>query len=221
MIQRNDLLPQLLAKFKAAGAENEKIKLVGFRNPALMGKDCFGTVDGVLDGKDDILGFCVDNENFFLSVGTTRPGLHAYQTQPSGAGYMALGFHKNIWVIDIHAANNPSFAHEALCQRYWRGCQAIAFWRDPKKEFKQGSNPIQYSKECCMNMHRASVQSDLDNIGLYGEGCQVRNNHIDHETMMNMIKNTEVVKGTYNVGKKEFGYVFSYLLTETTDWIGL
>lgn len=219
MLQRNDLLPQVQALFRAAGAADEPIKLFGIRNPALMGKDSFGVDDGVLNGKDDILGYCVDNVNVFLSLGTTRPGLHAYETQPSGAAYMTMGYHKNIWVIDTHAANIPSFAHEALCQRSWRGCQAIAFWRDAKKEFKQGNNPVQHSKDCCINMHRASVAKDLTEIGLYGEGCQVRNNHTDHETMMVQIKKSDVVASTYK--NNVYSYLFSYLLTDISEWTGL
>lgn len=221
MIQRNDLLSQILAKFKAVGAADERVKLFSIRNLDLMGKDSFSDATPGVDAGDDIHGYCLDDTNVFLSLGTTRPGLHAYEVHPDGAGYMAVGFHKKIWVIDTHAANNPSFAHEALCQRSWRGCQAIAFWRDAKKEFKQGNNPIQHSTECCMNMHRASVQSDLANIGLYGEGCMVRNNHIDHETMMNQIKKVPEVAATYNEKTKQYSYLFSFLLTESTEWQGL
>lgn len=219
MIQRNDLLPQLLAKFKAVGAENERIKLFAIRNLSLMGKDAIGDNIPGIDAGDDIAGYCLDDANVFLSRCSTRPGLHAYITHPDGAGYMATGFQKNIWVIDTHAADNPNFAHEALCQRSARGCQAIAYWRDAKKEFKQGSNIIQYSRECCMNMHRCSVQSDIETIGLYGEGCIIRNNHIDHETMMNQIKKVPEVAATLKNGK--YGYLFSFLLTETTEWKGL
>ena len=75
-----------------------------------------------------------------------------------------------------------------------------------------------------MNMHRMSVQRDLQQIGPYGAGCQIRSNHTDHETMMKMIKAHPAVAETAfkaHDGSVHYSYLFSYLLTLTTDWQGL
>jgi hypothetical protein len=219
MITRNDLLPQALAKFASVGAAFEPVKLFGISD----------TQDQKEDVINDMLCFISpDQRNLYVSTGTTDPGIHAYVSHPNGAGHLCIGFHPKIWVIDTHAANIPSFAHEALCQRPERGCGTIRFWRDKLRhyifdpltdqmEFDTKENPT------CCNMHRMSKMHDETHIGLYGEMCQVRQHAGDHEEMMTMIKTfPQVAQTKYNInGVEKWAYLFSYLLTNKSEWEGL
>jgi hypothetical protein len=220
MIQRNDLYNQVMEKFEAVGAQNEPVKLFG------IGDDS----NQINDVVNDLLGYCI-GQDVFLRVGSTNPGKHALVTHPEGAGHMCFGFHQKIWVIGQHAQNIPSFTHEALVQRNDRGCGPIMYWRDRHGDFTQDpDDPIESSLVCCMNMHRMSVQTNLQQIGLYGEGCQITQNHTEHETMMADIKEIPFVASTYFkwTNQKRFSdeiegadyweYLFSYLLTPMSKW---
>lgn len=202
MIQRNDLLPQILEKFP----KDIPVKLFHIRNESNQDKDVW----------NDWLGFVDSQNNVWLSVGTTDPGIHSYVVHKEGAAHMCLGFHENIWVIDIHAANNKLFAHEALCSRPARGCKGVKYYRDANKNYIYDSSDIILDNFVGINCHRASAIKNTQLIGLYSEGCQVRQNVKDHVFFMKELKKFKVVQDSLRNGI--YTYRFSCLLTSINDW---
>jgi hypothetical protein len=124
-----------------------------------------------LDIFNDFLGIATDTEIHIVD-GTTDPGRDATEHKAGGAAHLCLGFHKDIWAIDIHAANNPIFAHKAFCQRPALGTKPCKIFRDVNKDgdFDAGE-PVQEGY-FGINQHRASIHGS-QHIGAYGAGCQV------------------------------------------------
>ena len=213
MEKRNDLIDQLIAQYAAYGATMGPVNIFGIQDESGQKDDVFNDWRGVhVKTTGDI----------FLCKATTNPGRHTTETAPGGAGHMAYGFQDQVWVIDTHSPSNPSFAHEGLCQRPLRGCGAIRYWRDVDREYVyKDKYPIESSKEVYMNFHRASVQQNTPKIGDYSAGCQVAQNHADHEQQISIIKSVPEVILTRQLtkdGRTIWTYLFSYLLTSMEDW---
>jgi hypothetical protein len=213
MEQRNDLIPTLEALYAQNGCDDPgPIALFGGQDEGMQEADVFNDVRGI---------WLRDAKKVYLCVATTNPGRHATEKKEGGAGHMAYGYHEKIWVFDTHAPSNPSFAHEGLCQRPLRGCGEIKFWRDVDREYVyKDKYPIESSNAVYMNWHRASFRMDVQVIGDYGEGCQVAQNHSDHEQQDMLIKAVPEVLATRRLDAKGitwFDYKFSYLLVRKEE----
>jgi len=202
LIQKNELLEELTALYAKAGAEMGRINIFGIQDESGQENDIW----------NDWLGINIDSD-VWVWKGTTNPGRKT-QEKASGAGHMAYGFHNKIWCIDIHAPSIKNWAHEALCQRPAHGCGAIKYWRDVNKHFifDPETDKIESSKECYMNFHRASKAQDVTTIGTYSEGCQVTLHAADLEEVL------EKIKAVDEVAVDPKGYLFSYLLTNISEW---
>lgn len=207
MEKRNELLTQVLQIFKKYGAEHTPVKLLHVRDESNQTADAW---------NDYLIHLDKDN-NVWVSLGTTDPGNHAYTAHPEGAAHMMLGFHKEIWVIDTHAANNPAFAHEALCSRPARGCNGIKYYRDANKNRIYDNADKVLNNFVGINCHRASKIQDVPKIGLYSEGCQVRRNATAHLQFIRDMKNFDVVKSSVKGGI--YTYRFSCLLVTNKEFI--
>jgi len=205
MYIENKILPIILEKFKEVGAEQEPVKIFHIRNESDQNKDVW----------NDHLCFIDKTGNIQVSIGTTDPGTNAYHRHPEGAAHMCLGWHKNIWVIDVHARNNVLFAHEALCSRPQRGCLPIKYWRDENKNRIYDSNDIILDNFIGINCHRASKIKDVSNIGDYSDACQVRLSFTDHMSFMAKIKEFDCVKDSFTKGV--YTYKFSCLLLSNKE----
>ena len=124
-----------------------------------------------LDVFNDWLGIATDKE-IHLAKGTTDPGIEATKENKQGAAHLCLGFHRDIWAIDTHAANNPKFAHKAFCQRPELGTKPCLIWRDKNRDGTLDDNEPIVSGYFGINMHRASIYGS-SKIGSYSWGCQV------------------------------------------------
>ena len=203
LILRNDLLDQLKALYTKYNGVMGPVNLFGIEDETDQKEDVF----------NDWLGLNIGTQ-VWIWKGTCNPGIKAMQDHPDGAGHMAFGFQKDIWCFDVHAPNIPSWSHRALCQRPARGTGVIKFWRDKNKHFiyDPDTDKIEESKECYMNFHRASAAQDVSTIGVYSAGCQVSQNVTDFTTILTQIETVPEVRT--NIQK----YLFSYLLTNKTEW---
>lgn len=204
MILRNDLLDIVQQKFATYGAENEPVKIIHIRNESDQLKDIW----------NDYLCFIDRDGNLWVSQGTTDPGVHAYVKHPRGAAHICIGFHVECWIIDIHAADNPRFAHEALCSRFTHGCKPIRYFRDNNRNRILDKEDTIFEDYVGLNCHRASSRQNVATIGLYGEGCQVRRNIDDHLHMMSQIKMFDCVSRVKD-------YRFSWILSPINEWNNL
>jgi hypothetical protein len=184
MIQRNDLIPQIQALY-------EKYK--GKVNPEYNHGGIDNTADILKDGFNDYRWFWLPKINeLYLMPATTGPGLHAIQTRDGGAAKLSYGFCEDTHVIDIHARSNVSFAHEAFCQRPEYNTKELTIQRLNRDGTPSGK--LDVGNWFGINIHRASFVSDVVTIGLYSEGCQVAQNHIDHEKQLAAAKETSMYK---------------------------
>ena len=206
MIQHNEYLPRINELFKQYGGEDIAIKIIHIRDEKDQKKDVW----------NDALIFVDKDYNVWSSLGTTDPGSNAYLRHPEGAGHVCLGLHKQCWVIDIHAANNKAFKHEALCSRPQYGCKPIKFWRDKDKDRIYDTDEIILQDYIGVNCHRASAHTGVPTIGDYSDMCQVRKWSSDHNFMMNSLKEFDIVKDTLE--NKRYTYKFSFLLVSNTEF---
>lgn len=201
LTKRNDLYEQLMAQYVKYGVTKTKeINIFGILNEEYQDKDEWNDYLGIMIGSD-----------VYIWKGTCNPGKKATQESEKGAAHLVYGYQEDIWVIDTHAANNPSFAHKALCSRQEAGCKPTTVWRDINKDYdKDNTDPI-VSGFFGVNFHRASKIKDVDTIGSYSAGCQVTQHCADFEEILAMIEKQDCVK-------KNNKYKFSYLLTNIKDW---
>jgi hypothetical protein len=207
MEKRNDLLPIILEKFEEIGieAKNEPVKIFHIRDESMQRYDVW----------NDKLCFIDNSNNVWISKGTTDPGSNSYHRHPEGSAHICLGWHRKVWVIDIHARSNKLFAHEALCNRPERGCRSISYFRDQNKNRIFDSSDIKLYNFVGLNCHRASAIKDAAYIGDYSDGCQVRLNIGDHLFFMSKLKEFQCVRDSLK--NEKYGYLFSFLLIDIKD----
>lgn len=193
--QKNEWFDAIKAQYDAVGAPMKEINLVGIEDKEYQGSDVLNDLFALIIGTD-----------VWVWRGTCDPGRNATLGKDGGAAHLVYGYQENIWVIDTHAPNVPSFKHEALCSRPEYGCNPTTVWRDVNRDFyyEEGTDKIQ-SGYFGVNFHRASVQQDINAIGEYSYGCQVTRSVKDFNAIMAKIKSHPAVV-------KNPKYKFSYLL---------
>jgi hypothetical protein len=199
---RNDaLIPQIQALYtKYKGEINPEFNHGGIDDDSHPLDDTF----------NDYRWYWLPNKNeFYLMIATTGPGADCIKSKPGGAAKLCYGFWKNAHVIDIHA-KGTNFAHEAFCQRPAYHCQPVTIHRLNRQGLIDNSIQVQTSNDFGINIHRASIQSDLSHIGPYSEGCQVADHHQDHEQEIAAAKLTSMYK-------QNFKCLWSYLLFPITE----
>jgi hypothetical protein len=186
MIQRNNLFDTLAALYYCKGATLQEINLFGVRRNGGNSLD---------DKFVDMLGIMTASGDVFTVIGTTIPGRYWTENPVTwrgitGAAHVVPGFYKNLWCVGIHGAKYPDFKHTALIQ-----VGPVAIYRDTDKDGAVSTvDPVQTSDEIGIDFHRASKAEVVENIGLYGAGCQVVPDKADFDALMSLILSSQMYK---------------------------
>jgi hypothetical protein len=202
-VRRDDLIPVIETAYKNHGGVIES----EFNHGGIRTK-----TDSLLDGFNDYrFWYRPITHELWIAPATTRPGADCIKTKTEGAAQIQLGFWSKSHVIDIHCAGT-TMAHDAFCQRPEAGCIPLIYDRLDKTGTPTGKS---YStNEAGLNVHRASVQSDVEHIGPYSEGCQVDDDHEDHEQEIAAAKASSM----YQANPK---YLWNYLLISVDEVTGI
>ena len=142
------------------------------------------------------------------SVITTDPGNHYLVDSPvndKGTAILVPNQYRGIYRVDIHAANNKNFSHEALCQR----AGVLSVWRDNNRDDILDHNPESIEEGWFgVNIHRSKSSGAANYVGAYSAGCQVFKNSTDFKLFMDVI----------NKSKDKYGNSFSYTLLDEADF---
>lgn len=142
------------------------------------------------------------------SVATTDPGKYYLVDSPvndKGTAILIPNQYRGVYRVDIHAASNKNFAHEALCQRGG----AVAVWRDNNRDDILDHDPEKIEEGWFgINIHRSKSSGAATYVGAYSAGCQVFKNSTNFENFMSVI----------NKSKDKYSNSFSYTLLDEADF---
>ncbi len=157
----------------------------------------------LVDQFDDVLGIAF-RDDFGNGIvlehrGTTKPGLYWLREKMGnhqGTFILAPGQYPRCWKIAEHKG------YEALVQvgSPFRG------WRDANKDGKLDPNGNIHRDVTGLNMHTTSFKSDVEVVGAYSAGCQVRQRADDHIVVMSILKRSAEL----------YGNSFSYTLIDAS-----
>jgi hypothetical protein len=200
IIHNNDLLSQLRSQYMQYKGAFKRINVFGILDETKQKDDIFNDYLGMNIGDD-----------VWIWKSTCNPGKHATDTKEGGAAHLVYAYQHEIWTLDMHAADNPSFAHEALCNRKQYGCKPTTVFRNKNKDgvFELGESiETDYYG---INCHRASVASTISTIGDYSFGCVVTPDKADFEWFIATLKKQQEITTNYH-------YLFGFLMTRIEDW---
>ncbi|HOW81358.1 MAG TPA: hypothetical protein PK573_02255 [Spirochaetota bacterium] len=178
----NIILSELRRAYVRRGGSWNKINIFGIQNEG----------DQALDSFNDLIGFECDG-SVRVFPGTTDPGIEATEKKSGGAAHLCLGYHRDIWMIGIHAKSNQAFAHEAFIQTG----NEVVIWRDRDRDGVQDETDPVERGYFGINLHRASIHGSKI-IGAYSYGCQVLQNPADLQIILSIAKQT---------GQRTFSYM--------------
>jgi hypothetical protein len=142
------------------------------------------------------------------SVITTDPGNYYLVDSPvndRGTAILVPNQYRGVYRVDIHAASNKNFAHEALCQRGG----VLSVWRDDNFDDILDHDPESIEEGWFgVNIHRSKSSGAANYVGAYSAGCQVFKNSTDFKLFMDVIKKS----------KDKYGNSFTYTLLEEEDF---
>jgi len=142
------------------------------------------------------------------SVITTDPGTYYLVDHPVnsvGTAILVPDQYRGIYKVDIHAANNRSFAHEALCQRGG----TLKVWRDNNRDTILDHDPDSVDVGWFgVNIHRSKSTGEAIYVGSYSAGCQTFKNSTDFKLFMAVV----------NRAKSMYGNSFTYTLLDEEDF---
>lgn len=134
---------------------------------------------------NDVLGVAFTdsfgNDVTIFHEGTTKPGLYYLKNKLGGKGGTAIlipGQYLNCWKIGKHNGK-----YDALRQNG----SVFKVWRDGDSDGRFDIGGKEYDNVTGLNMHTTSFINDIQKVGAYSAGCQVRQNHQDHRTIMGII----------------------------------
>lgn len=146
----------------------------------------FGIRNGydTVDLFNDILGIAyrdeMGNPVVIESKGTTKPGLHYLASKmgsANGTAILQLGQYVKCWQRGLHKG------YDALIQKG----MPFRVWRDADQDGKLDPDGPTYTDVTGLNMHTTSFLYDIDRVGAYSAGCQVRQRDEDHIQVMQII----------------------------------
>jgi len=142
------------------------------------------------------------------SVATTDPGKYYLVDSPvndRGTAILVPNQYRGIYRVDIHAASNKNFAHEALCQRGG----VLSVWRDNNFDDILDHDPESIEEGWFgVNIHRSKSSGAANYVGAYSAGCQVFKNSTNFDNFMSVV----------NKSKDKYGNSFTYTLLEEEDF---
>ena len=197
MIEVNYMIPFIEKMYEKHGMPiDPEFNQIGIRNPADKNLDVL---------NDTFLLYLPSKKIIYAYPGTTDPGKNATSTKDGGAANLCEGAWPDMWVLDMHAPNIPSFKHMAFCQRPQYGCKKVKIWRDRNRNFTDDDNSYEMRNDIGLNKHRAAKHSLIKVIGDYSWACQVARNVQDHEQEV-------AIAQQLSSFKKNRWRTFSYLL---------
>lgn len=154
-----------------------------------------------VDEFNDILGIAFRDKNGnpvnIEHEGTTLPGLYWLKHRMgniNGTAILKPGQYAGALTFGLHSG------YEALVQKG----SPFEVWRDHDQDGNLDPNGKIYTDVTGLNMHTTSFKSEVDRIGAYSAGCQVRKNPEDHLTLMAFAKKSAM----------KYGNSFTYTLIE-------
>jgi len=157
-----------------------------------------------VDEFDDVLGIAY-RDDFGNGIvlehkGTTDPGLYWLKTKmgnPNGTFILAPGQYPKCWNIGNHNG------YEALVQNG----MPFKGWRDNDKDGQLDLEGKTYTDVTGLNMHTTSFLNEIEKVGAYSAGCQVRQKDEDHRMVMEILKRSASL----------WGNKFSYTLIDQNE----
>lgn len=141
--------------------------------------------------------------------GTTDPGSNTLMNPGNvkGAAILVPNQYRGVWTIGIHGAGRP-IAHEAL--RQTNG--AVSVYRDNNRDNKLDrlADTIE-TGYFGINIHRASRNTLMPEVGAYSAGCQVVQDVNDFAKFMAVVKKSKDI----------YGNRFSYTLFTERQYFNL
>lgn len=139
------------------------------------------------------------NWSHIVHRGTTDPGKH-YLEHPlnhMGCAILPEGQYRGTWQLGKHKK-----AYDALIQK-----KTVQVYRDDNLDAVLDMDKLDKPGFYGINHHRAHSESELDSIGKYSAGCQVRNNPYEYGIFISLCKMAAV----------HWGDSFTYTLINKTD----
>jgi len=171
------------------------LNIVGIRakDPVTNKFNCLMTVFWKYEGRWNLMQF----------QATTLAGLSALKKpiNPKGCAILKPGRYSGVYKLDMHGGK-----YEALCQRLGN----VTVFRDDDKDREY--DMIAGSEQTGMfgiNIHRASANKELEDIGPYSAGCQVIQDPIEFDMLICLCKKAAEI----------WGNKFTYTLIEENDYI--
>lgn len=173
------LFESLGHKFYDHGAYN--VNLFGIRSKS-----------NLVDQFDDILGIAFrddfGNPIVLEHRGTTKPGLYWLRDKmgnENGTFILAPGQYRRCWKIGDHKG------YEALVQEG----SPFTGWRDGDQNGKIDPEGKLHQDVTGLNMHTTSFKNDVELVGAYSAGCQVRQKPEDHRMVIEILKRSAELYG--------------------------
>lgn len=128
------------------------------------------------------------NGQVLMHKGTTKPGLYWLKNKKgnvNGTFILAPGQYPNCWSIGKHKG------YEALVQLG----SPFKGWRDNDQDGMFDPEGRIYTDVTGLNMHTTSFKNDVDKVGAYSAGCQVRQHSEDHLMVMQVLRRSAEIYG--------------------------
>lgn len=158
----------------------------------------------IVNEFNDTLGICFrdefNNPVCIESKGTTKPGLKWLKDKIGGIGgtfILQPGQFSKCWTFGEHRG-----AYDALIQSPY---SEFIGWRDNDSDGEFDINGPSFTDVTGLNMHTTSLINEVNKVGAYSAGCQVRKKDEDHWVVMAVLKRSAEI----------YGELFSYTLFES------
>ncbi|WP_420581945.1 hypothetical protein [Reichenbachiella sp.] len=156
---------------------------------------------GSVNEFDDILGIAfrddMGNPVVIEHKGTTKPGLYWLKSKKGNANGTAIlqpGQYPGCWMLGEHKG------YPALVQKG----MPFKVWRDGDEDGELDYEGKTYTDVTGLNMHTTSFNNEIDKVGAYSAGCQVRQFDEDHIAVIEILKRSAA----------KYGNSFSYTLID-------
>ena len=145
-----------------------------------------------VDEFDDILGIAY-RDDFGNGIvlehkGTTDPGKYWLETKMGnvqGTAILIPGHYPRCWQIGDHKG------YPALVQKG----MPFKVWRDNDQDGDLDFGGKEYKDVTGLNMHTTSFLSEIEKVGAYSAGCQVRQKDEDHRMVMEILQVSALLHG--------------------------
>jgi hypothetical protein len=144
------------------------------------------------DEFNDLLGIAFRDASgrpvVLLHKGTTSPGLFWLRNRmlnSNGTAILQPGQYRGCWQVGLHKG------YEALVQVGF----PFDVWRDNDRDGKHDPSGRTYTDVTGLNAHTTSFIREVDKVGAYSAGCQVRQFDSDHMHFMSLCKQSAGLYG--------------------------